>query len=152
MTKRRPKKHTLDGVAGDHPYSGRVFMADREDFTVDTGLALWEQLFEMQASEDDIAKLLVSELRKEPPSKFLNMLVLMLDPEINSYFKLAIKRRRGGDMWTRRANDAALAKFARKYQRALGNKRGTLKEAVGRTADRFKISEATVRQALRNSK
>src|SRR5262245_42045894 len=126
MTKRRPKQHTLEGVAGDHPYSGRVFLADREDFTDDTGLALWEQLFEMQASEHDIAKLLASELRKGPDRIFLNMLALMLDPEINSYFKLIIKRRRSGETWTRRNNDAALAKFAHKYQRALGSKRGTL--------------------------
>jgi hypothetical protein len=156
MTKRRPKKtespaySKIDGVIVDHPHSAPIHVADRE-INEDTYLALMEQLFEMQAGPDDIASLLASKLREKFPSReFLDMVALMLDPKVDSYFKLVIERRRSGKTWTRRANDAALAKAVIKYKRALGNKRGSLKTAVADVAAGFKVSQATVRKALRN--
>jgi hypothetical protein len=156
MTKRRPKKSEsamyseVDGVIVDHPHSANIHIVDGE-FTEDTALALMEQFFEMLAGPDDIAKYLAAELRKESPSReFLDMVAVMLDPKVDSYFKLVIERRRRGKTWTRRANDAALAKATIKYQRDLANKHGSRKEAVGAVADLFDVSEATVRKALRN--
>lgn len=161
MTKRRPKKHeddtksptyvVVDGVVvGGPSYSAPVHVVGRE-IAEDTNLALWEQLFEMQAGPDDIAKLLASKLREKSPHRdFLNMLALMLDPKVDSYFKLIIERRRSGKTWTRRANDAALVKAITKYERELRNKRGSRKAAIGKVADLFGVSEPTVRAALRN--
>jgi hypothetical protein len=154
MTKRRPKTECSveDGVTVEYRHSASIHVVDRE-ITEDTCLALWEQLFEMQAAPNDIAKLLASKLRETPPDpRLLNMLALMLDPKIDSHFKLVIKRQRDGKTWTRRANDAALAKFTNKYWQALGGKRGQLKDAIAATAAGFRISEATVRKALREFK
>jgi hypothetical protein len=158
MTKRRPKKtespgySVVDGVIIDHPHSAAIHVVDRE-ITEDTNLALMEQLFEMLAGPDDIAELIVSKLREESPSRefYIRMVARMVDPKVDSYFKLVIKRRRSGKTWTRRANDAALAKAVAKYQRAVGKKRGSRKDAVGAVADLFDVSDATVRKALRSN-
>jgi hypothetical protein len=60
MTKRLPKK-------AESPFkrlhSAPIHVVGRE-MTEDTNLALTEQLFEMQPSTDDIAKLIVSKLDK----------------------------------------------------------------------------------------
>ena|SRR5215472_3880180 len=98
MTKRRPKTECSveDGVTVEYRHSASIHVVDRE-ITEDTCLALWEQLFEMQAAPNDIAKLLASKLRETPPDpRLLNMLALMLDPKIDSHFKLVIKRQRDG--------------------------------------------------------
>jgi len=156
MTKRRPKKtespmySLVDGVIVDHPHSAPIHVVDRE-ITEDTYLALMEQFFEMLAGPDEIARSLASKLREKSPSReFLDMVALMLDPTVDSYFKLVIERRRSGKTWTRRGNDAALVKATTKYERALGTRRGSRKAAVGAVADLFHVSEATVRKALRN--
>ena len=127
-----------------------IHVVDRE-ITEHTCLALMEQFFETLAGPDDITRFLASKLReKSPDRELLNMVALLLDPKADSYFKLVIKRQRDGKTWTRRANDAALAKATIKYQRDLANKHGSRKEAVGAVADLFDVSEATVRKALRN--
>ena len=161
MTKRRPKKHDDDtespmyavvdgGVVVGPPYSAPVHVVDRE-ITEDTCLALMEQAFEMMPGPDNIARWLASKLREKSPNReFLNMVALMLDPKVDSYFKLIIGRRRSGKTWTRRANDAALVKAITKYERESSNKRGSRKAAIGKVADLFGVSEHTVRAALRN--
>ena len=129
-----------------------IHVVDRE-ITEHTCLALMEQFFETLAGPDDITRFLASKLReKSPDRELLNMVALLLDPKADSYFKLVIKRQRDGKTWTRRANDAALAKFTNKYWRVLGGKRGQLKNAVAETARGFRVSEATVRKALREFK
>jgi hypothetical protein len=156
MTKRRAKKaespmySIVDGVIVDHPHSACIHVVNRE-ITEDIYLAVMEQAFEMMASPNEIARFLASKLRETSPNReFLNMMALLLEPNVNSYFKLVIKRQRDGKTWTRRANDAALAKATIKYWRALGGKRGELKKAVANVATGFKVSEATVRKALRS--
>jgi hypothetical protein len=131
------------------PHSAAIHLVNRE-VTEDTYLAVIEQAFEMLAGPDDIAKFLASKLRASPSREFLDIVALMLDPKVDSYFKLVIERRRSGKTWTRRANDAALAKATIKYQRAPGNKRGSRKDAVAAVADCFGVSQATVRKALRS--
>jgi hypothetical protein len=143
--KQRPKKSD-----SGFPQSDSVYVVDREN-TVATNLALMEQLFEMMADSDRIAKFLASELREGTPKReLLDMVARMLDPGINDYFKLVVARRRGGKTWTRQANDAALAKAAIKWKRALGNKHGDQKKAVAKTAKQFEVSKATVLKALRS--
>ena len=149
MTKRpgRPKKSGLT-------HSGRVYFhkGDRE-LTEDFYLALMERYYETLSGPDDIAKSLAADLRRDAPHlRFLNMLALMLDPKVNCYFKLVIKRRRGGTTWSRRNNDAVLAKATNEVFQALGGNHGDLKRAVGEIADYFEVSEGAVRLARQQSK
>jgi DNA-binding GntR family transcriptional regulator len=53
---------------------------------------------------------------------------------------------------TKRVNDATIAHAAIWRRRWLGNKRGSQKVAVADTAERYGVSEATVRKALRSFK
>jgi len=153
MTKRRPDKtesamySIVDGVIVDHPHSATIHVVGRE-ITEDTYLALMEQYFEMQAGPDDIAKFLASELRKSPGREFLDMVALMLDPKVDSYFKLVVERRRSGKTWTRRANDAAIAKAVKQYRQALGGKHGDQRKAVKDVAKQFRVSIPTVLKAI----
>src|SRR5262245_6539729 len=152
MTKRQPKK-SLKVTALS--WSGRdrsrsVFMADRE-FTRDTYLALMERYYEKLADPDDIAKSLAADLRKESPHReFLNMLALMLDPEVNCFFKLDIRRARDGKMWAPHNNNAELAKATHRHWQALDCNRGQLKQAIADVADYFEVGKGAVQKAWRN--
>jgi hypothetical protein len=155
MTKRRSKKtespmySKVDGPIIDHPHSAPIHLVDRE-VTEDTVLAVTEQLFEL-AGPDVFARWLASKLREKTPNRgLLEMVARMLDPKPDDYLKLVVERRRSGKTWTRRANDAALAKATTKYQRALGNKHGDQQKAIKKVAEQFGVSKATVLKALRS--
>jgi hypothetical protein len=110
-----------------------------------------EQLYALRGPAA-VAHFLSTRLRNpsSQPRAFFEMIARMIDPSEDGYLKLVVERRRSGKRWTRRANDAALAKAVTKYERALGNKRGSRKAAVGAVADLFNVGEGTVRKALRN--
>jgi hypothetical protein len=156
MTKRRPKKHKsamysiVDGVAVDVPHSATILVTGSPD--EDTYLALQEQRYEMLAGRDAIARSLAAELRRDSPCRaFLDMVARMVDPESDDYFKLVVSRARNGKTWTRRANNAALAKAVTYREEVHGNRHGDQKKAVAEVAERYEVSKATVLKALRSS-
>jgi len=166
MTKRRPKTTIspaysfVDGVKVDLPHSA-VIHVRRDAPNEYTYLAIREQLYEMLAARGGgaVEKSVAAELRGiakslgadsgDPHLKFLDMVARMLEPN-SDYLKLVVVRRRSGKTWTRRNNDAELAEATMSYEQTLGKKRGSRKAAIGAVADRYGVSEATVRAALQN--
>src|SRR5262249_5978681 len=58
--------------------------------------------------------------------------------------------RRSGKTWTRRANDAAIAKAVKQYRQALGGKHGDQRKAVKDVAKQFRVSIPTVLKSIRS--
>jgi hypothetical protein len=113
-------------------------------------MALLEQLFEMEGPTV-IASLLSARLRdSDPHPGVIAAVARLLDPQGNESFKLVVVRRRRGESLTKEVNDIAIAKQFAEFKQALGGKHGSLKKAIGETADLFKVSEAKVRKAIRS--
>jgi hypothetical protein len=112
--------------------------------------AVVEQLFEARGSKA-VASLLAEALQAPTPDVIATV-ACWLDPQADDYIQLVVQARRGGKRMTKRVNDATIAHAVTWRRRALGNKRGSEKVAVSDTAERYGVSEATVRKALRSFK
>ena len=109
-----------------------------------------EQLFKV-LSPDDVASFLAGYLRFPAPHPDVIATVShWLDPQTDDFIKLVMVGRRRGKRITKRVNDAAIVQAVKKHMDALGNKHGSQKKAVKKTADEFGIKQPTVRKALRS--
>src|SRR5262249_30304500 len=127
---------------------GKVVHVTREMMDNDAvGMALDEQLFDIEGPTS-FASLLAWRLRQpSPPRVVLDQIARMLDPQTDDYIKLVVVRRRKGRTMTKRVNDVAIAKAVIGSQQKLGRKRLS-KEEVGEIANRFEISDAKVRKVI----
>ena len=107
MTKRKPKPAS----AVIHAHGGPA-----DDFN----MALLEQAFELQQANEgtgraaacSMARMLARQLREPTPDRqILDMVARWLDGD--DVFKLVVVRQRSSKSWTRKVNDAAIAKALR---------------------------------------
>ena len=141
MTKRKPK--TASAVI--HAHGGPA-----DDFN----MALLEQDFKLQQANEgtgrasaSMARMLARQLREPTPDRqILDMVARWLDGD--DVFKLVVVRRRSSKSWTKKVNDAAIAKALLQWLAADKPKYGMMKE-IG---DRFGVSSHKVRQVHKNLK
>ena len=141
MTKRKPK--TSSAVIHAH-----------EGLSEDVHMALLEQAFELEQANEgtgpasaSMARMLARQLREPNPDRqTLDMVARWLDGD--DVFKLVVVRRRSSKSWTRKVNDAAIAKALRQWLAADKPKYGMMKEIGGR----FGVSSHKVRQVHKNLK
>jgi hypothetical protein len=138
MTKRRPKTESA------------IVHASSANTNQEVYAALVEQLLEAEGP-DSVARFLAGLLRLPAPHPdVLAMVARWLDPQADDHIKLVVVARRSGNRMTKRVNDATIARVAIEYRQSLDNKQGSLKAAVSATADRFGVSQPTVRKAMRS--
>jgi len=110
--------------------------------------AIVEQLFEVQGA-DAVASFLAESLRLPAPHPgVIATVARWLDPQIDGYVKLVVRRRRRGKRMTKRLSDAAIALAVKKNMEARGNKHGDQQKAVKKVAEEFEVSKARVLKAI----
>jgi hypothetical protein len=142
--------------SGEFIPSGKTVRVTRETDNDALGMALDEQVFDVQGPAS-FAELLAWRLRQPSPSRaVLDQIARMLDPSDDGYLKLKVVRHRKGKTAAKYVNDAAIAKAFREIRQQLiataKSKHGITGRTVKKVAELFEISPSKVRKAIKTTK